>query len=491
MIGVKFYKTPHLMYLTLDKMRVAIIGSGPSSFYVTKYLIDKISNVYIDIFESLPVPFGLLRYGVAPDHPEVKSATNQFIELFNSNSNKIRFFGNIKVGEDISVENLQSFYKYVVLACGCQSEVDLKINGDNSISTLSSRRFVNWFNGHPDVALDNSIDFRNVEDVVIIGNGNVSLDCARILTKPIDELCSTDISNHALEILAKSRVKRVTIIGRRGPIQASFTIKELRELSNLNHVKVRFHEDDFRNGLNKESNQEIDGNRPKQRLLELMKKMIAQTDMNSISTSQKVIDFKFLRSPIKISQDSNSNLTSLSTFLNLEKNQLSGPAFNQQGISTGVFEDIPCQLLIKAIGYGMAPIPGLPFNPKRFLNIQGRLVSKENGDIVRGLYVTGWAKRGAIGIIGSNIPDAKETVESIWTDMTSNDLPFKNDNGSIYDTDMATILPVLTSDQVVTWDKFIKINEEEIRRGSKYDPPKPREKILTRSEMLTVANSLT
>jgi NADPH-dependent glutamate synthase beta subunit-like oxidoreductase len=219
--------------------RVAVIGAGPSGFYCAKYLlaneINQKNAVHLDMFDALPTPFGLVRFGIAPDHPEVKNVENDF-RLTMSNE-RFRFFGNVKLGTDITVQNLLDHYHAVVLATGAAGERKLGIDGENLIGVHSARDFVHWYNGHPDF-FNNNFDLKH-ETAVIIGNGNVAMDVARILLKPPAELAPTDIAVPALAALRESMVRRVLIVARRGPAQAAFSRKEFKELAKLHGVKVR------------------------------------------------------------------------------------------------------------------------------------------------------------------------------------------------------------------------------------------------------------
>jgi len=249
---------------------IAIVGSGPSGFYTAKYLLDKHPSIRVDLLEKLPVPYGLVRYGVAPDHPEVKNVIATFREV--AKNERFRFFGNIEltkdsgagtgttpqhVGNQIDILTLQSKYSGVVLACGAEEDLSLGIANEHSTGVLSARSFVNWYNGHPDYShIGDQLDLSKITDVVIIGQGNVAVDCARILCKDVYDLEKTDITLQAIEKLKKSSVRNVTMVGRRGAVQASFTIKELRELTKLSceehdhQVNIVISDEDMQRSLN-------------------------------------------------------------------------------------------------------------------------------------------------------------------------------------------------------------------------------------------------
>ncbi len=414
---------------------VAIIGSGPSGFYTAKYLLEKHPTLRIDMIEKLPVPFGLVRYGVAPDHAEVKNVTSTFKDV--ALNNRFRFFGNIEILKEhdernvrmrgapdatlLDVKMLQNHYSAVVLAYGAEEDRSINIPNENSSGVLSARSFVNWYNGHPDFTyIGESIDLSKVHEVVIIGNGNVAIDCARILTKDVHELEKTDISTIALEKLKKSSVKRVTIVGRRGAAQSSFTIKELRELTRLPNVSVSISEEDMSKSMTDSSKLEAEESRPISRILELMRSIVKQStavDSNAKSShANKAIDIRFLLRPIDIKVDlaqlpelplqaraADKDLEILpiasSTVgarlyslhrpktiksIILKKTELIGKPFEQQArdIHEKGKDDsmelvsISCQLLLKSVGYRSIRLRGVPFDASRSVvpHVHGRVV---------------------------------------------------------------------------------------------------------------------
>ena len=374
--------------------RLAFLGSGPSALYTCKYVLEKNKNVLCDIIEQLPVPFGLIRYGVAPDHQEVKAVAPQFIDFINENKKThIRFFGNVCVGKDITLEALRSTYDGLVVCTGAQKEIDLAIDNNTLDGVFSAREFINWYNGYPttESTLTSKFDFSKVRHVVIVGNGNVALDCARILAKSNIELQKTDISLPALEAISRSRsrLETISVMGRRGPVQAAFTIKELRELTRLQGVCVSIDPDDMNRGLGPTSMAEITANRPKQRILDLMKQCVSNKEEKGVVKNEEssvAINLKFLRSPVSINGDGDGLIKSV-TF---EVNELQGSESKQQARSTGIRETLPCDLLLYALGYRAVPISGLPFNTRMgiFSSMQGRIIG-EDGSPVKGCYVSG------------------------------------------------------------------------------------------------------
>lgn len=403
--------------------RICVIGSGPSGFYSTKYLLDpKLQeyNIYVDMYDKLPTPFGLVRYGVAPDHPEVKSVIDQFMDV--ASSDRFRYYGNIEIGKELTIEKLQQEYSAVLFAYGAEGNRNLNIPGEHLNGVYSAREFVNWYNGHPEYSqLGNQINFKRIRNVVIIGQGNVALDCARILAKDRDELAKTDITTASLERLRESSITQISLIGRRGYGQIACTIKELRELTKLRGVNVKIDSEEFERGKNKATEQEILEKRPLKRLTELLVDITDKSQKREETEDgdeKTQIEFRFLMKPKEIRGEENSIREVV-----LEKCVLQGEPHRQSAVSTGEEVVLPCDLLLTSIGYKTLPIsPDLPFNYNSHTipHLEGRVVKDETkAEVIKGLYVTGWCKRGPTGIIGTNIGDAKESVGSIVSDIQS------------------------------------------------------------------------
>jgi adrenodoxin-NADP+ reductase len=403
------------------------------------------------MIEKLPTPYGLVRQGVAPDHQEVKSVMTTFTEV--ASNSRYRFFGNVLVDEDNSKENTVSIhemkeaYDIVVLAYGASSDKSLDMDGEHLKGVLSARNFVNWYNSHPDYThIGNEFDLSKTKKVAIIGQGNVALDCARILMKSIEELEQTDISLNALYQLKRSAVDEVIIIGRRGHIQASFTIKEIRELTKLTNVNVNILQSEIDAGLTESSKNELSNNRSKARIIELLNKIAVQTTerVNSevdIRVEDRNINLRFLFSPVHIlSRDDDPDRVA---GIMIEKNELIGDENKQKAIAVeGTREVIKCDLILKSVGYKSDELKGIPFDHNRNIipNLRGRVIhvnleinESPSNDYLAGVYVTGWLKRGPSGIIGTNITDAKETVECILEDINNmkhfkSDINYDNEN---------------------------------------------------------------
>lgn len=478
-----------------NAIHIAIIGSGPSGFYSAKYLLDSNDSIHIDMFERLPTPYGLVRYGVAPDHQAVKSVMTQFADI--AKSKRFRYFGNVCINgedptKDISLITLREKYDGVLLAYGASSDTPMNIPGENLRGILSARCFVNWYNGHPDYQyLNEYINLHKTKHIVIIGNGNVAIDCARVLSKdPISELSSTDIMENALDKLKNSSIETITLIGRRGHVQASFTIKEFRELTKLRGVRVHIDPNELALGMTAASQTELNESRAKQRICELISNT-AKTSHGAVSNEHsKVINMRFLLSPIAFlpSNPNDRPEEGLKTKeqvqgILVQRNCLIGEA-NRQNISPSQDNPpfvIPCDLVLKSVGFRCVPMEGAPFDYTRYVipSNQGRVVDS-NKEPIPGLYVTGWLKRGPTGIIGTNIPDAKETVGSIIEDMTNKIDSFTEKPKE----DPILTTPQLNSPSVVSWDSYLRLENIEQRLGAESSPSRIRIKTASIEQML-------
>ncbi|OGX27598.1 MAG: NADP oxidoreductase [Omnitrophica WOR_2 bacterium RIFCSPHIGHO2_01_FULL_48_9] len=445
-------------------LRVAVIGSGPSGFYAAEELLLGKVKAKVDMFDRLPAPFGLVRYGVAPDHPKIKNV----IKVFEKTAvhPDFSFFGNVKVGQDISFADLRDFYDAVIFTCGAQTDNKLGIPGEDLAGSYTATEFVAWYNGHPDYR-NRTFDL-SCEVAVVVGQGNVAMDVSRILCKNPEELKTTDIAQHALEVLAKSKVKEVHLIGRRGPAQAAFTPPELKEFGELPDCDPLVNAADL--NVNPESQEELDNpnNAPKKKNFEIMKEYSGRP----ASGKSKKFVIHFCKSPKELK--GNGHIEELI----LEKNKLSGPAGKQKAEGTGILEEIPCGILFRSVGYRGVPIPGVPFEEKRgvFPNLGGRIT--EGGQVVLGLYAAGWIKRGPSGVIGTNKPDSAETVNNLLADIPSLKPCTKPDSQAV--------LALLKGKgvKVVSFDDWKKIDAAEIANGQKNG--KLREKFVKVEEMLAV-----
>ncbi|MEP2988502.1 MAG: FAD-dependent oxidoreductase [Parasphingorhabdus sp.] len=371
---------------------IAIIGSGPAGYYTAEAAQKKYGDdVQVDIIDRLPVPFGLIRTGVAPDHQSIKAVSRRY-EKTALNDN-VRFVGNVTVGEDISIGELQERYDAVVLATGAPDDRILEIPGSDLDGVIGSAAFVGWYNGHPDFKdLNPPLD---VKTVVIIGNGNVALDVARILAKTEAEFVGSDIVGHALDALNKSSIERIIFLGRRGPHQIAMTPKELGELMHLERAKPVVASADF-----PDEGDDAMLEPGMRKSVTHLREFYRQAD--ALKEKPVTIDFDFFAMPVEIKGDGNVEK------IVVEKTELDN---DLRSIGTGETYEIDCQLLVTCIGYRTPPIEGVPYEHGRgrFANDQGR--------ILPGLYCVGWAKRGPSGTIGTNKPDGFAVIDNIDEDI--------------------------------------------------------------------------
>ncbi|KAJ2649060.1 hypothetical protein IWW40_003471 [Coemansia sp. RSA 1250] len=399
-----------------------VVGGGAAGFYTAARLLAKTTDVNIDIFEKLPAPHGLVRYGVAPDHPEVKNCMSKFDEV--ANNARVRYFGNVAIdGHDkpsgLSVNMLRSVYDGVVLSYGASEDRRLNIPGEdgheNNVGVISARRFVAWYNGLPE-AQDLEPDLTSHDRVVIIGHGNVALDCARILLTPPHVLEKTDITSNATDKLKQSKIRHVEMVGRRGPLQVSFTTKELREMTKIENVQIVSDVELVNSECeSSEGRDYLSQMRPLKRMMDLLRKhAVSPTDPRATQAS-KTFTLKFLMSPQEVVYDGDMQK------LRFQANGLEGSPADARAVAKDATVDIPCAMALRSIGYASTPLDGVPFDAKRRLvpNIAGRVIDNEN-NVVEGLYVSGWIKRGPVGVIATTMQDAYRTADAIVMDLANN-----------------------------------------------------------------------
>ena len=389
-------------------VRIAIIGAGPSGFYAAGALLrQKDAHVAIDMFDRLPTPYGLVRYGVAPDHQKIKSVMRVYERTMKDG--RVRYFGNVDLGTDITHADLKAHYDQIVYAVGAQSDKKLDIPGEDLEGSFSATEFVAWYNGHP--AFRHYEFDLSVESVAVIGVGNVAMDVTRILAKSVAELRSTDIADYALDELRESKVRRIHIFARRGPVQAKFTNPEIKELGELESADVIVNPSDLI--LDDASKAELEGDRTAQRNLETLRALAERGPTGK----PKQIIFHFLRSPTEIIGEEGC-ISAITT----EKNALCPTETGYVSCrGTGVCRVFDVGLVFRSIGYRGVPIPGVPFHDRWGIipNVKGRVTVEHGGAVVPGEYTVGWAKRGPTGVIGTNKPDAMETVTLMIEDVVA------------------------------------------------------------------------
>ncbi|XP_024616580.1 NADPH:adrenodoxin oxidoreductase, mitochondrial isoform X1 [Neophocaena asiaeorientalis asiaeorientalis] len=393
--------------------QICVVGSGPAGFYTAQHLLKHHPRAHVDIYEKQLVPFGLVRFGVAPDHPEVKNVINTFTQT--AHSDRCAFHGNVVVGRDVTVQELRDAYHAVVLSYGAEDHRGLEIPGEELPGVLSARAFVGWYNGLPEnrkLAPDLSCD-----TAVVLGQGNVALDVARILLTPPEYLEKTDITAAALGALRQSQVKTVWIVGRRGPLQVAFTIKELREMIQLPGTRPILDPADFL-GL-QDRIKEVP--RPRKRLMELLLRAAMEkpgvAEAARRASASRAWGLRFFRSPQQVLPSPDGRRAA---GIRLAVTRLEGVGEAARAVPTGDVEDLPCGLVLSSIGYKSCPIdPSVPFDPKLGVipNVEGRVVD------VPGLYCSGWVKRGPTGVITTTMTDSFVTGQILLQDLKAGLLP--------------------------------------------------------------------
>lgn len=449
-----------------NPLRIAIVGSGPSGFYSTEALIRSELTVKVDMFERLPSPYGLVRSGVAPDHQKLKQAIQVYAKI--AEQPEFNFIGNVTVGRDISVAELCTTHHAVIFTYGAETNRRLGISGDDLPGSHTATEFVGWYNGHPDYR-DRIFDLSH-ETAVIIGQGNVAADVSRILAKNVDELKHTDIAEHALAVLAESNIKNIYIIGRRGPAQAKFASKEIKEFGELAICDPLVDPDELL--LNSESENELrdKSNSGSKKNYDILSKYSSLPTSNK----QRQCHFTFLKSPIKIIGDGRVEK------IILEKNKLTGDPMRQSARGTGQTIELETGIVFSSIGYRGLSMPGVPFNDDWGVlpNSDGRIVDADNKPLPQ-LYCAGWIKRGPTGIIGTNRADSVATVAALLEDVKNMDADeHKNGAEGVYQ--------ILDNKGIrhISFAEWKKIDQKELERG--LPNAKPREKFTYIKEMLAL-----
>ncbi len=454
-------------------LRVAIIGSGPAGFYVAqRLLMQKEHVVQVDMYDRLPAPFGLVRFGVAPDHQEIKAVTRVFDKV--AAREGFRFFGNVDIGEHLTLDDLKRHYHQICFATGAQTDRRMGIPGEDLDRSHAATEFVAWYNGHPDYR-DSEFDL-SVERVAVVGVGNVAVDVARILCRSHEELAATDIADYALDALNHSRVKEVYMLGRRGPAQAAFTNPEICELGEMPcaDIAVRTEEvelDDLTRAVveerkDKSTNKKIE-------ILQGFTTLVPKGHPRRLTV-------RFLVSPVELIGNDAGEVTGLRLVRNVLRSSENGTLRPK---ATDRFEELPVGMVFRSVGYHGIPLPDLPFDEKSGVvpNEKGGVVDL-GGNRIAGIYVSGWIKRGPTGVIGTNKPDAAQTVRTMLEDRgTGNTLdPASPDPQSI------ERLIRDRSPAFVSYADWQALDRLEIERGEVMG--KPRAKFVTADEMLAALN---
>ena len=454
-----------------NPLQVAVIGSGPAAFYAVEFLFKQTSvTVQVDMFDRLPTPYGLVRFGVAPDHQKIKSVTKVYETL--ASKPKFRFFGNVELGKHITLDEMKQYYHQILFATGAQSDRRMGILGEDLQGSHPATEFVAWYNGHPDFA-NHHFDLSQ-ERAAVVGVGNVAIDVARILSLSPQELRKTDMADYAIEALSHSHIKEVYLLGRRGPAQAAFTIPEIKELGEMQEADVVVRPDEVQ--LDPLSQAELDAN-PDQTILKKVELLQGYASRQPQGRSRKLA-VRFLVSPVELVSDASGKIVKMklvrNTLVKSESGSLSAKATEQ-------FEELPVGLVFRSVGYRGTAVPGVPFNERAgtILNEKGRVLDSTTKQPLPGLYTSGWIKRGPSGIIGTNKPDSVETVTNMLDDLS---------RGAILQPacpDAASIEKFVRErqSQFFTFADWLKLDKLELANGAQQG--RPRVKFTSVQDMLT------
>ncbi len=392
-------------------LRVAVVGAGPAGYYVAEHLLRRADLVVdVDMFDRLPTPYGLVRAGVAPDHQKIKAVTAAFDKV--AAHPRFRFFGGVELGKDVGVSDLRTHYHQIVYTTGAQTDRRMDIPGEDLPGSHPATEFVAWYNGHPDYR-DCQFDLSQ-ERVAVVGVGNVAVDVARILCRTPEELAKTDIADHALEALRQSRVKEVYLLGRRGAAQAAFTNPEIKELGELDAADIAVVPEEVElDPLSREA-LEKGNDRAGTKKVEILQSYARRAPMGKPHR----LTLRFLVSPVAVLDNGAGAVGGI----RLVRNRLVASAAGTiRAQATDRFEDLPVGLVFRSVGYRGVPLPGIPFDDKWgvVLNEKGRVLDPATKQPLAGEYTAGWIKRGPTGVIGTNKPDAAETVTGMLEDVAA------------------------------------------------------------------------
>jgi len=452
-----------------EPIRVAVVGAGPAGFFLCeKLLAQDAVPVQVDLFERLPTPYGLVRFGVAPDHEKIKNVTRSFDKV--AGRAGFRFFGNVDIDRHLSLEDLRAHYHQVAFTTGAQTDRRMGIPGEDLAGSHPATEFVAWYNCHPDFC-GCSFDL-SVERAAVIGVGNVAVDVARILCRSTEELAATDIADHALEALRASRIREVYLIGRRGPAQAAFTTPEVKELGELQGADVRAIPEEVELDPLSAAAVAAEADAATARKLEVLRDFSTRTP----SGKPRLLHIRFLLSPVELVGDAQGRVQAI----RLVRNRLVESNGDLKAQATEVTEEIPVGLVFRSVGYRGVAIPGLPFDQRSGIvpNAAGRVLDPATGAPLPGVYVSGWIKRGPSGVIGTNKPDAAETAAAMLADAAA------GATGSPSASEPAGVVALLAARQpdAVSWSDWVRLNTAESGRGLPVG--RPRVKFTQVAEML-------
>ncbi|MGJ9373940.1 FAD-dependent oxidoreductase [Nesterenkonia sp. CF4.4] len=465
--------------MTEQTPRIAIIGSGPAGVYAADLLSrsEDGEDIAIDLFDRYPAPFGLIRYGVAPDHPRIKGIVKALHKVMDRG--RIRFIGNVDYGTDLTLDDLRRRYHAVIFATGAIGDAELNLPGIALEGSFGAADFVSWYDGHPDYPRSWPL---HAQQIAVLGNGNVALDVARILSKHAEDLLTTEIPENVYQGLRSSAVTDVHVFGRRGPAQVKFTPLELRELSHSRDVDIVLYEEDFEfddasDALIKSNNQ------VKTMVGTLTNWLLEQEERQSdpqVQPASRRLHLHFLHSPVEITGEDGEV-----TGIRFERQQLDGSG-NARG--TGEHLDYAVQAVYRAVGYFGSPLAEVPFDADRgVIPHRGGRVIDADGEPMAGLYATGWIKRGPVGLIGHTKSDAAETISNLLED-----LPQLTDPEAP-DADVVELLQE-RGVQTTSWEGWLALDAHEQRLGTKHQladgATRERVKVVSREEMVQISRAL-
>jgi ferredoxin/flavodoxin---NADP+ reductase len=454
-------------------LRVAIVGSGPSGFYAAGHLLKAKSHpdlvAQVDVFDRLPTPWGLVRGGVAPDHPNIKAVSRVYEKT--AAHPEFRFFGNVEYGSDVTHEDLLERYHAVIYAVGSQTDRRMGIPGEDLPGSWAATEFVAWYNGHPDYR-DLEFDLSG-ERAIVVGNGNVAADVARMLALSSDELATTDVADHALDVLAESKVREIVVLGRRGPAQAAFTNPELLELGEMTDADVFVDARDAE--VDPLSRTWLDGDAASSTARKNVDILSGYAAREPLGKHRRIV-LRFLVSPVEILGSERVE------GIRICRNELRDEGGALRARPTEAKEELSCGIVFRSIGYRGIPLAGLPFDERTCVipNRGGRIIQPD-GEPLPGEYAVGWIKRGPTGIIGTNKRDAQETVDAVLADLEAGALnrPADPDRESL-ETLLAERKP-----EHVTYTGWEAIDRAEREAGEPHG--RPRVKLTTHDELLEAA----
>lgn len=453
-----------------NPLRVAIVGAGPSGFYAAEHILkDSDLHAQVDLFDRLPTPFGLVRGGVAPDHPKIKSV----IRIYEKTAARdgFRFFGNVKIGRDLAVEDLERLYHAIVFTVGCETDRRLGIPGEDLPGSHAATAFVGWYNAHPDYA-DEEFDL-SCERAVVIGNGNVALDVARMLALTDAELRRTDTADHAIEALDRKGIREIVVLGRRGPAQAAFTNPEIKELGELEAADVVV--DPAEVELDPASAAYVESDAA-DKTTKVNVETLREFSRREPSGKPQRIVLRFLASPVEIKGDGKVES------IVIGRNELVEEDGALRARDTGEREELECGLVLRSVGYSGVPIEGVPFDERRglILNEGGRILDSHDSGPKVGHYTAGWIKRGPSGVIGTNKKCALETVQHLLADAEQGTLlePERPQPEAVEE------LLAERGVRYVSFEDWQEIDRAEVARGEAQG--RPRVKFVRVEDMLSV-----